>query len=384
MQSFNFVIFGFTSNLAQLKIIPALYDLEAKGKLANDTKIIGIGRKDLDIQKYVTDVLHQENRHHKHLIIKDISQKLVDRITYLKEDFEDNDGKLYEILKESKGNILYYLATYPDLYHKIFQSLKNNNLDKSNNGWVRIMIEKPISRLVNDLVHDYFDEDQIYRVDHYLGKENLRKVFDENIDIKKIKKVVGTIYEDFGIGKRGVYYDSVGALLDMGQNHLLQMIASVFTKGSSNIEREEVLKNLIVNSKEIYQGQYEGYLDEESVKKDSTTDTFFALKTSYKDIPIIISSGKFLHKNEAKIAVYFTDGSVKNFLISPTEKDDSYDPYERLILDAVRGDINFFNSKKEIELSWDFIEKYQNKNKKLDIYKKGSNFFNTVSAELST
>jgi glucose-6-phosphate 1-dehydrogenase len=245
------------------------------------------------------------------------------------------------------------------------------------------MIEKPISRSVNNLVHEYFDEDQIFRVDHYLGKENLRKVFEENINDREIKKVIGVIHEDFGVGRRGVYYDSIGALVDMGQNHLLQMVASVFTKDSKPEEREKILKSLVINSKEIFHGQYEGYLDEENVSKDSNTDTFFALKTSYKKIPIIISSGKFLHKNEAKIIVGFNDGSVKEFLISPTEEDDNCDPYERLILDAVNGDITFFNTQKEIEYSWNFIEKYQDKNKKPEIYKKGSNFFDTVSTKFS-
>lgn len=383
MITFNFVIFGFTSNLAQLKIIPALYDLEEKGLLSSDTKIIGIGRKDINISDFVSNVLSTQNRHHLHKIKNNIKQNLINKIIYLREDFEKEDENLYQKLKGFSGNTLYYLATYPDLYHKIFQSLKNNNLNKSSSGWVRIMIEKPISRQVNNMVTNYFSGDQVYRVDHYLGKESLRKIFGSSIDIAKIKKVEAVISENFGIGKRGVYYDSIGALVDMGQNHLLQMVASVFSKSANHTDREKVLENLDTSG-EIFFGQYDGYLDEENVRKDSNVDTFFMLKTTYKNIPVYISSGKYLGKNQAMVKVYFNDLTQKEFLISPTKISEEFDPYERLILDCVNGDQTFFNSEKEVNLSWNFIDEYLRKREKLFIYKKGSDLFDRMSAKLST
>lgn len=382
MTSFNFVIFGFTSNLAQLKIIPALYDLEEKNLLAPETKIIGIGRKDINVSDFVSTVLSTENRHHLHSINEETKNKLISRVEYLQEDFEKKND-LYQKLKEIKGNILYYLATYPDLYLNIFESLKANDLISENGNWVRIMIEKPIGRDVNNLIDNYFSAKQIYRVDHYLGKESLRKIFGLNLDINKISKVEVLISEKFGIGKRGVYYDSTGALIDMGQNHLLQMVASVFSKSSNSGDREGVIKQLDKTGDIIF-GQYDGYLDEENVKKDSNTDTFFILKTAYKNIPIIMSSGKYLNENRTIIKVYFNDLTKKEFLISPTKEVEEFDPYERLILDSVEGNQTFFNSQNEIEFSWNFIESYSKKTMKPFIYEKGSNLFDRMSTKLSS
>ncbi len=394
MQSFTFVIFGFTSNLAQLKIIPALYDLEEKGLLSPDTKVIGIGRKDIDVGGFIDEVLHTTNRHHLHKIKTSIQSKLIKRTVYLREDFEQKDGLLYAKLKKISGNILYYLATYPNLYTKIFQSLKDNNLNGQVGGWTRIMIEKPIgndlttAKNLNSLLGEYFEENQIFRVDHYLGKETLRKIFGSEIKNTGVEKIEISISENFGIGKRGVYYDATGALIDMGQNHLLQMLAAVTAKSAERKDRAEVLELLKPEPKNIVFGQYEGYTKEENVSPVSTTDTFFALKTEltkgrWKGVPIYLSSGKNLDKNEAKIVIYYKDSAQKIFRISSLHSSEKFDPYERLILDAALGKQTYFNSRREIEASWKFIDEFSAKLDSPFIYKPGSDLTDGVSSKFS-
>lgn len=394
MQDFSFVIFGFTSNLAQLKIIPALYDLEEKRLLSSETKIIGIGRKEINVGKFINEVLHTRNRHHLHKIKPEIQSHLVKRTVYFQEDFEKKDGSLYSKLKKISGNILYYLATYPNLYTKIFQSLKDNGLNDQNKSWVRIMIEKPIgndlatAKNLDNLLSKYFKEDQIFRVDHYLGKEVLRKIFGSGVKSKGVEKIEISISENFGIGKRGIYYDATGALIDMGQNHLLQMLAAITAKSAEREDRAEVLESLKPEPKNIVFGQYEGYLKEENVSPVSITDTFFALKTElkkggWKGIPIYLSSGKKLNKNEAKIVIYYKNSDPKTFVISPLPVPEEFDPYERLILDAAAGDQTYFNSQMEIEASWKFIDKLSGKLDNPFIYKSGSDLSDGVASKFS-
>lgn len=395
MDSFNFVIFGFTSNLAQLKIIPALYDLEEKGLLSSDTKMFGIGRKDIDVGEFINEILHTESRHHHHDVDLEVQSKLVKRIEYVRENFEEKDGPLYTRLQKISGNILYYLATYPNLYTKIFQSLKDNNLNKENGSWVRIMIEKPIgndlatAKDLDNLLSEYFTEGQIFRVDHYLGKEALRKIFGSGIKNEGIKRIEISISENFGVGKRGIYYDATGALIDMGQNHLLQMLAAVTAKSSKRADRAEVLEALKPEPKDIVFGQYESYLKEEQISPVSITDTFFALKTKlvsgpFANIPIYLSSGKKLEKDLAQIVIYYKDGLQKTYVISPLKTPEEFDPYERLILDAVNGDQTFFNSRAEIEASWKFIDKLSVKLDNPFIYKSGSSLTDGVASKFSS
>jgi len=394
MDAFTFVVFGFTSNLAQLKIIPALYDLEEKEMLSPETKIIGIGRKAIDPTKFISDVLHTENRHHLHTINSEVESKLVSRVSYLQEDFENEEGDLYTKLETVTGNVLYYLATYPNLYAKIFKSLNDNNLNNQGNGWVRVLIEKPIgsnletAKELNNLLNEYFEENQIFRVDHYLGKDVLRNVFGSAVKSADVDRIEITISEDFGIGKRGVYYDATGALIDMGQNHILQMLAAVIATNAKSDDRAEVLESLMLDRNNIIFGQYNGYLNEESVNPNSNTDTFFALKTettidSWKGVPIYLASGKKLDKNETKISIFYKNGENKTFLLAPLSTPEEFDPYERLILDALKGDQTFFNSIREVEASWKFIDKLSVRPNKPFIYEPGSSLADLMASKFT-
>lgn len=447
MDSFALIIFGITGNLAQIKLIPALYDMEKKGLLPKNMSIVGIARKEMtnsQLQKYFADVLNLENVHHQHEIKKEVVKKLVTRLKYFSGDIQDQ--KLYAALKVflKHDNRIYYLATYPDLYHYIFENLQKHKLNKQNSGWVRLIIEKPIgqdlpsAKALNELLLKYFTEDQIYRLDHYLGKETLRNIltfrfangiFEPLINKDYIDHIQITAAENFGIGRRGAYYDLVGALKDVGQNHQLQMIAfatmdapSEFSNEAVTKERVKILKNLISLPENIVFGQYESYTKENNVDPSSTTDTFYALKTyinneRFKDVPIYVRAGKNLAQYVTEISIIFKNpqnrlfrhlnsGDEPNVLIyriqpnegivfkvltkkpgHKVELESEYmqycyridpkghyipDQYEKLLMDTIKGDQTFFNDAEEVEAQWTFIDPLASARGKPLIYKPGT------------
>lgn len=454
MEPVTLIIFGITSNLAQIKLIPALYDMEEKGALPKNISIVGIARKPLsalEFKKYIWDVLNLENKHHKHPIKKEIFDNLAKKLFYTNGQAEDPN--FYPKLKRYLDNLninnnfdnrIYYLATYPDLYKFVFENLQQNKMNKQKNGWVRLMIEKPIgndlksAQDLNKLLLKYFDESQIYRLDHYLGKETLQNIltfrfgndiFEPLINNEHIDHIQITASEDFGIGKRGGYYDLVGALKDVGQNHQLQMLAfatmdapTEFTNEAVTKQRIKILQNLTPLPKKVIFGQYEGYKTEENVNPNSKTDTFYALKTfvntpRFKDVPVYIRAGKKLSQTVTEIAIVFKNpknrlfknldcGDEPNVLIyriAPNEGivlkivtkkpglepklEPAYmqycyrfdphahyipDPYERLILDTIKGDQTFFNSAEEVEAQWAFTDPLVAAKKQVHSYKPGS------------
>lgn len=449
MKSLALTIFGISSNLAQIKLIPALYDMEEKGLLPDGTSIIGIARRDWnndDYQKYIHGVLHSKNQHHQHEIKPEVFNKLLTRFHYLRGNLDDPE--LYQHLDQlfhklnAHENKIYYLATYPELYSNVFENLQQIGLNKQNDGFVRLMIEKPIgndltsAKILNDLLKRYFSEDQIYRLDHYLGKETLQNIltfrfgngiFEPMMNRDHIDHIQITASEDFGIGQRGGYYDSVGALKDVGQNHQLQMLAFTtmdeplaFTNEEVTRQRIKVLNNLKPLPDKVVFGQYQGYKDEPSVDSNSDTDTFYAFKTEilnerFKNVPIYIRGGKKLKKTITEVSIVFKvpenrlfkqlesgqEPNVLIFRIQPNEGivlkiltkkpgheirlEPSFmqfcykllatelpDPYERLISDTIRGDQTFFNDAEEVEAQWRFIDPLFAQRDKPNVYEPGS------------
>lgn len=455
MDSFALIIFGVTGNLVQKYLLQALYDMSEKGLLPPKMSIVGIARKVMnrkDFEKYLYDVLHMENIHHKHPIKQSIFNDLAKRLHYI--DGHLDDPNFYKRLNDflntltKKGvscqNRIYYLATYPELYSHVFKNLQKMGMNKQKNGWVRLMIEKPIgsdlksARVLNKLLLEYFSEDQIYRLDHYLGKETIQNIltfrfsndiFEPLINRDYIDHIQITATEDFGIGERGGYYDIVGALKDVGQNHQLQMLAfatmdapSEFTNEAVTAQRLKILQALKPLPEKVVFGQYEGYIREKSVSPKSQTETFYALKTymengRFKGVPIYIRAGKKLKQTVTEISLVFKnpqnrlfkhieggiEANVLIYRIAPnegivlkiatkkpgyqTKLDSEYmqfcykldphshyipDPYERLITDTIRGDQTFFNSAQEIEAQWAFIDPLTAKKGSPHIYKAGS------------
>lgn len=446
MKPFSLVIFGITSNLAQIKLIPALYDLEEKALLPKRAKILGIARKSWskkELNDYLNQVLHLENIHHQHSIKRAVFRKLCQRFEYLAGDLSDQT--FYPKLREYiEGDKIFYLATYPELYRSVFNGLKSVHLNKQNGGYVRLIIEKPIgnnltsARNLNKLLTKYFLEEQIFRLDHYLGKETLQNIlsfrfgngiFEPLINKDSIDHIQLSALEHFGIGKRGGYYDSIGALKDVGQNHLLQMLAATcmdapaeFSNQALTKQRIKILQSLIPFPDKVVFGQYQGYTKEERVDPRSLTDTYFALKTQiksdrFKGVPIYIRAGKSLSQTVTEISIVFKNPinrlfghlrlgrqpNVLVFRIQPNEGvvvkivtkkvghevelEPNYlqfcyrynpsshylpDAYERLLFDAIRGDQTFFNDAQEVEAEWAFIEPLSKTSKKPYLYKVGS------------
>ena len=263
--------------------------------LPENIKVIGVARKKFTREQFlefVDQALHKENVHHKHQIRQDILQKLSEKLHYMEGSLDDPNfyPKLNKFIDQisKRGNRIYYLATYPELYHHIFENLQKQGMNRQKNNWVRLMIEKPIghdlksAQDLNHLLLNYFSEDQIYRLDHYLGKETLQNIltfrfangiFEPIINKDYIDHIQITASEDFGIGARGGYSDTVGALKDVGQNHLLQMLAFAtmdepdeFTNKAVTKERTKILKNLIPYPNKLVLGQYKGYTKEDFEK----------------------------------------------------------------------------------------------------------------------
>lgn len=424
-----FIIFGITSNLAQTKLIPALYDLEKNNLLSDDFLVIGIGRNEKtadDFHGYLNQILYTKNRHHQHPIEKKASDRLLSKISYLQGDVTNQDlyQKLVKLTKST--NKIFYLATYPNLYQTIFASLISHGLSKQGALWSKLIIEKPLgtdlesAQNLNKLLSKYFEEDQIFRLDHYLGKETLQNIidfrfgnniFEPLINSNYVDNIQITAAEDFGIGKRGNYYDQVGALKDVGQNHILQLLALAtmdrpadYTNQDITKERIKLIKSLLPMPENIVLGQYKGYLQEENVSPNSKTDTFFALKTfinndRFRHVPIYIRAGKMLATTATEANIIFKspanklfqrlechgEQNVLTYRIQPNEgivlkilvRDHGHkrvlkpsrmqfcnaylpgepvDAYEKLIYDAINGDQTFFNDAPEVEAQWKFID----------------------------
>lgn len=452
MDSFSLVVFGITGNLSQSKLIPVLYDLQAKNLLPQNYSIIGVGRKHYTMQgfrNFILEVLTSENRYHNHPIDPKISEKLLRNIKYIRGDVmsTSQSKQLFTKLKknlENKNfsNTIFYLATYPNLYEKIFRSIARAKLAKSDSGWVRIVIEKPIGRdyksakTLDKILHTYFSEKQIFRLDHYLGKEILQNllifrfnngIFEHLMNKEHVAQIQVTASEDIGIGSRGGYYDKMGTLRDVGQNHLLQMLSLAtmdppkkFTNKDVTKERLKILKVLKPIPSKVVFGQYNGYLYEENVAKNSQTETFFALKTEIRNkrwhgTPIYLRAGKKLEHWTTEIKIVFKVdedrlfskldlGNTPNILTYRVQPNESLnldivikkpghkmllssypmqfsypdasleipDAYERLFYDAFSGDQTFFNDAKEVEQGWRFVDSLLKKKKSLYLYEPGS------------
>jgi len=449
MQSFALVIFGITGNLSQIKLLPALYDLEHAKLLPENMQIIGVGRLIMspeEFKQFILRTLALPNRHHTHTINIDTVNTLVKRFRYVAGDFTDEAvyTQLNRIFTKTPSckNRMYYLATYPDLYATIFEHMQRHSLNDSSCGWIRIMIEKPIgsdeksAKDLNALMARYYRQEQIFRLDHYLGKETIQNIlafrfangiFEPLMNADYIDHIQVTAAEDFGIGQRGGYYDSVGALKDVGQNHLLQMIAIAtmdapghFSNDDVTKSRVQAIRRLTADPSQVIFGQYEGYQKEKGVSVNSNTDTFVAFKTyaskgPFAQIPIYVRAGKMLSQTVTEISIVFNVGTKRLFTktpkgldpnvliyrVQPNEGivmrmltknpgrefslDHSYmqfcyhtitpdlpDPYLRLFTDALHGDQTFFVGAEESEAEWAFSDPLSGNRTTPFMYKAGS------------
>lgn len=346
------VIFGVTGDLARRKLMPALYENAKQGRLPSPFFILGFARRPWDHEK-MREVLKQGVMDYGRTkpIDETVLSQLLKNAFYIESSFEDPEGyqKLDQALEKiGVKNTLFYLSTPPGHYSTIVENLGRSNLETCPNGWRRIVVEKPFGRdletaeLLDDKLHSVFKEDQIYRMDHYLGKETVQNIlafrfgngiFEPLWDRKYIDHIQITMAEAEGVGTRAGYYDNAGVVRDVFQNHLLQLLTltameapAVFNAKTVRDEKVKVLKSIQQISggtvlSNTYRAQYvsgtiEGkrvasYRDEPDVDANSLTETYMAARLfvnnwRWAGVPFYLRSGKRLPKRTTEIAIQFT------------------------------------------------------------------------------
>lgn len=436
------VIFGATGDLMTRKILPSLYRLFEKNSLPKLFSVIGFSRRNLSsgqfreyVEKTVQDSFKKEelsklNNFIKLFLYQNGDFTNINSYSSLAEKLETIDKTWH-----TKSNKLFYLAVPPQYYENILTRLSKSHLTKPHGpdeGWTRVLVEKPFgknldqAKKLDELLSTLFKEEQVYPIDHYLAKDMLQNIltfrfknnlFEDSWNNQSIEKIYIRLWEKAGVENRGEFYDGVGALRDVGQNHLLQMLALVTMNQPETLEafsirkkRAEILKTLIVPSeKEIftntYRAQHNGFRQIKDVVPNSQTETFFNIRAflsspKWKGIPVTLESGKRMGDQIKEIVVTFKHKSpcfcpangphLKNkiiFRVEPNEEinirfwsrkpgtkteteERSLDflyrkneqhmqyvqEYERLLLDCFAGDQTLFTSPEEVKEMWKFID----------------------------
>lgn len=439
-----FVLFGGTGDLTFKKLMPAFYHLLHEHMIPKKFAIVAIGRKELSHREYRVRAREAIEKHGRFQFEDWRWRDLADHIYYFNMDF--NDREKYSDLEiflndldnryDTRGNKLFYLATSPSYFEVIVKSLNIWACMKCGGSWNRIIIEKPFGHDLesasrfNLAIQDVFSEECIYRIDHYLGKEMIQnimvlrfanQIFDPIWNKDNIDHVQITLSERDGIGHRGNYYEKSGALRDMVQSHIMQIISLVamerpseFNMSQIQNEKLKVLKSISLYSdgtlkNNVVFGQYiarnsdeKSYVKEDQVDENSKTETFVAMKVCidndrWEGVPFYIRTGKHMKKNTAKVIIVFkelasdfrenlepnmlviriqpqegvdlkfnlkTPGAVHEIKSANMDfcqncEHDSHSPeaYEKLLYDAYCGDITLFSSWVEVEAAWNFIDK---------------------------
>ncbi|MNW31261.1 Glucose-6-phosphate 1-dehydrogenase [compost metagenome] len=360
-----FFIFGATGDLARRKLFPAIYSLYREGKLAENFAVVGVARRPRSPEEFRNDLYESIQEFCRYKANNDEQwQQFAEHFEYKSLDINNVDGfrELREQTErlESKfdipGNRLFYLALAPELFGSVSNSLQQGGmLDGS--GWNRLVIEKPFgynlesARKLNEEIRQVFEEEEIYRIDHYLGKEMVQNIevirfgnafFEPLWNNKHIANIQITLGETVGVEERGGYYDHSGALRDMGQNHMLQMLTMIAMEPPSRLlpedirdEKVKVLRSLRsfesaddVRSN-VVRGQYtegthrgqqlKGYRQEDKVDPESSTETYFAAKVfvdnfRWAGVPFYLRTGKRLPVKTTEVVVEFKSTPNKVYL----------------------------------------------------------------------
>ena len=435
-------LFGGTGDLTYRKLLPALYNLNALGKLADDFKIVVIGRREYSQADYINIVRTWVKEHARTKFDDEEFESYAKRIIYFKMNMtnEDDYAMLQEFYVEQDiQNHVYYFAVAPSFFMTITNGLQKHCSENN----AKVIIEKPFGEdlekagLLNDELEKFFNQDEIYHIDHYLGKEMIQNILSlrfKNIIFKGIwnkdfiENVQITAAETVGVGTRASYYDKSGALKDMVQNHLLQVLSLVAMeepKGTESVRIHESQYNLLSALKPIedvrdslVMGQYEGYLQEENIPIDSKTETYAALKLyidneRWEGVPFFIRTGKKMDNRETQVVVQFkavgdVPGNVLIIRIQPDEgvyfqfnakkpgteqelqqisldfcqscilenRINTPEAYERLLDACFKGDRSLFSQWDQIVASWTFVNKliakYEEQGSPLYTYEQGS------------
>jgi len=447
------VIFGATGDLTRRKLLPALYRLKVLGLMPERFNIVGFSTRNLSDSGYRDFAMEAIREFSPHDPLATELDGLLQNTRFVSSSFEDQSGyeRLATVLDELDANKtppasrIFYFATPPSFFKVIIERLDTSGLAQGDGKALerpKLIIEKPFgrdlesARKLNELIARYFDEEQVYRIDHYLGKETVQNIlffrfangiYEPIWNRRFIDHVQITAAETNGVGKRGRYFEESGTMRDMVQNHLMQLLTLVameppasMSSGKIRREKIELIQALRpITGDEVasntVRGQYgpgtskakvvPGYREEQGIAKDSTTETYVALKVfvdnwRWADVPFYLRTGKRLKKNVTEIAIHFkrvpiclftqslTGCPANNTLILKIQPDEgiafqfnvkrpgssrhmeqvtmdfSYKEsfktelplaYERLILDCMLSDSTLFPHKAGIEASWAFI-----------------------------
>lgn len=411
-------MFGATGNLYADKLAVSLFNLFTKELLPKDFTVFGFARRDLDdgdFQNLTKDAIEKKLPN----FSAEKLQEFLLHVKYIQGDLENVEDfkKLAELLGKEDGklgvctNKLFYLAVPPSMYGKIFQNISGAGLtitcspevSDAAGAWTRVLVEKPFGSDIEDakrldkMLGGLFDESQIFRIDHYLAYlakgvvgEILRLRFAEDGTESKwnkenIESVRIIFHEKDLVGRRAAFYDAIGAFRDVGQNHMLQMLALVAMEnpllpetGGIHTARKNVLEKVKLSTgAKIVRGQYEGYLGEAGVRAESETETFFRITLNVENpkwagVPFMLEFGKALDESQVFIEVCSKDSATcMNFPVS--DEHTLRDAYEKVFYDCILGDQTIFTSTGEVLAEWVITTEILNKFKSvpLKIYKKG-------------
>ena len=439
------VIFGASGDLTHRKLIPALYNLYKIGRLSENFSVLGVARSELNDETFREKM--REALIHNEETTPETLDAFCSHLYYQAVNTSDAQdyGKLVPRLDnlhdkyKTSGNTLYYMSTPPSLYGVIPECLAAHGLNTEEYGWKRIIVEKPFgydektAQALDVQIHRFFEEHQIYRIDHYLGKETVQNLlvlrfsngwFEPLWNRNFIDYVEITGAESIGVEERGGYYDGSGAMRDMFQNHLLQVLAMVAMEPpaiiNANSMRDEVAKvmhslrpltaedmehNLVLGqytTAEINGKMENGYLEEKGVPADSRTETYIALRCEIENwrwagVPFYVRTGKRLPARVTEIVIHFkttphpvfSQNAPENKLIIRIQPDEAISmrfglkkpgagfeakevsmdfryadlagaqvltAYERLLLDAMKGDATLFARTDAVHAAWKFVQ----------------------------
>lgn len=341
----TFVIFGASGDLTHRKLIPALYQLFRKGRLPKDTCIVGFSRTKFTQEAWRTNLAETTAKQAGKDFDTAVWAKFATNVYYHggdignAEDFAKLATFLSDIEKSDRSTRIYYLSTAPQFYEQAIEQLGKSGLAEENGGQRRVIIEKPFgtdlasAQHLNTVTHQVFRERQVYRIDHYLGKETVQNllvlrfantIFEPVWNRNYIDHVQITVAEEVDVGSRGAYYDTAGVIRDMFQNHLLQLMMITAMEAPARYEADTVRSEKVkvlqcirpITPERVLQdtlrGQYDGYLKAKGVKPNSRTATFAAIQLwidnwRWQGVPFYLRSGKAMSCRTTQIVVQFRE-----------------------------------------------------------------------------